>query len=170
MSVDCLSLRLSTWNNSAPTGLIIMKSDIWVFFENLSRKFKLHQHRGRKTAVYMKYNVFLIIPRSVLLRMKNVSHKGFREYQDAHFTFNNFFFRKSYRVWDTWKNIVLPGRTQTPIQHRKNALDAVYLRLRRHSQNMYLLLLFHCNNGCKNTPHWYVIRTLSVLFFPVRVL
>jgi hypothetical protein len=37
-----LSVRPSTWKNSAPTGRIFMKFDIWVFFENLSRKFKFH--------------------------------------------------------------------------------------------------------------------------------
>jgi hypothetical protein len=31
-----------------------------------------------------------------------------------------------------------------------------------HSQQKYLLL-FHCNNGCKNAPQHYVIRTLPVL-------
>ena len=31
---------LSVWNNSAPTGRIFMKFYIWVFLENLSRKFK----------------------------------------------------------------------------------------------------------------------------------
>ena len=36
------SVRLSAWNNSAPTGQICMKFDIWVFFEYLWRKFKLH--------------------------------------------------------------------------------------------------------------------------------
>ena len=25
-------------------------------------------------------------------------------------------------------------------------------------------MLFHCNNCCKNASHWYVIRTLPVLF------
>ena len=38
----CLSVRPSTWNNSAPTGRICMKFDIWVFFQNLSIKFKSH--------------------------------------------------------------------------------------------------------------------------------
>jgi len=42
----CLSvhplLRLSAWNNSAPTGRIFMKFDIWVFLEKLSRKAKFH--------------------------------------------------------------------------------------------------------------------------------
>ena len=37
-----LFFRLSAWNNSDPTVRIFMKFDIWVIFENLSRKFKFH--------------------------------------------------------------------------------------------------------------------------------
>ena len=36
-----MSVRLSAWN-SAPTGRILMKLDIWDFFENLYRKFRSH--------------------------------------------------------------------------------------------------------------------------------
>jgi len=32
----------SAWNNSTNTGRIFMKFDIWVFLENLSRKFEFH--------------------------------------------------------------------------------------------------------------------------------
>jgi hypothetical protein len=38
----CLSVHPSAWKNWAPTGRIFMKCDIWVFFENLSRKFNHH--------------------------------------------------------------------------------------------------------------------------------
>jgi len=38
---SCLSVRLSKWNNSAPTGGIFMKLHIRAFFENMSRKFKI---------------------------------------------------------------------------------------------------------------------------------
>jgi hypothetical protein len=37
---------------------------------------------------------------AVLLRMRNVSDKSCRENQNTHFVFNNFFFRKSCRLWD----------------------------------------------------------------------
>jgi len=37
-----MSVHLSAWNNSAFIGRIFMKSDIWGFFENPSRKFKFH--------------------------------------------------------------------------------------------------------------------------------
>jgi hypothetical protein len=35
-------VHLSAWNNSAPTGRILMKLDTLAFFENMSRKFKFH--------------------------------------------------------------------------------------------------------------------------------
>jgi hypothetical protein len=34
-----VSVRSFAWNNSPPTGQIFMKFDIWLFFENRSRKF-----------------------------------------------------------------------------------------------------------------------------------
>jgi len=37
-----MSIRPPKWNNTAPTGLIILKSDILVFFKNMSRKFNFH--------------------------------------------------------------------------------------------------------------------------------
>jgi hypothetical protein len=37
-----MSICLSAWNNSVPTGRIVMKFDIWVIFENMSRKFTSH--------------------------------------------------------------------------------------------------------------------------------
>jgi len=36
------SVRLCAFNNSAPTARILMKFDIWAFFENLWRKFKFN--------------------------------------------------------------------------------------------------------------------------------
>ena len=37
-----MSVHLSTWYNSAPTGRISMKFDIWVLFENMLGKFRFH--------------------------------------------------------------------------------------------------------------------------------
>jgi hypothetical protein len=43
----------------------------------------------------------MTISRSVLLKMRSVSHKICRENQNTHFTFSNFFFfRKLCRLWD----------------------------------------------------------------------
>jgi hypothetical protein len=49
--------------------------EIWyVFFENLSRKFRFHENVTRITSTVLEDQyTFLIISRSVLLRMRNVS-------------------------------------------------------------------------------------------------
>jgi len=96
------SARPPAWNNSAPTGRILTKFDIWVFFENLSRKFKFHWSPTRITGtLHEDLSTFMIISRSVILRMRNVSDKSCRENQNTHFVFSNFFFfRKSCRLWD----------------------------------------------------------------------
>jgi hypothetical protein len=44
-----ISVCPSKWNNSARTGRIFMKFDIWMFFENMSRKFKFHYNIIRMT-------------------------------------------------------------------------------------------------------------------------
>jgi hypothetical protein len=63
-----MSVRLSAWNNSAPTGQIFMKFDIWVFFENMSRKFKLNQNlrRVRGTLHEDQYTFFIYLARFFL--------------------------------------------------------------------------------------------------------
>jgi hypothetical protein len=58
---------------------------------------------------------FLIISRSVLSRMRNVSDKSFIGNQNTHFMFNNFLFeyRAVYEI--KWKNIVEQGWPQITI-------------------------------------------------------
>jgi hypothetical protein len=68
-------------NCQAISGLIKMRQEITG---------TLHQHLC----------AFTIVSRSVLLRMRNFSDKSCRESQNMHFMFNNFFFRKSCRLWD----------------------------------------------------------------------
>jgi len=37
-----MSVRLSVWNNSTPTGRFFMKFYIWYFFKNLTSHFKVY--------------------------------------------------------------------------------------------------------------------------------
>ena len=61
---------------------------------------------------------FLIISRSVLLRMRNVSDKSCTENQNTHFVFNNFFFFENYAIYEImWKNIVELGRPHDNMAH-----------------------------------------------------
>jgi hypothetical protein len=65
---------LSAWKNSPSAGQIIVRVDILVFFENLSRKFEVNYNLTRTTdTVHGEQYKFLIISRSVRLRMINVS-------------------------------------------------------------------------------------------------
>ena len=115
MSV-CLSVCVSTWNNSAFNGPIFMKFDIYRFFENLLRKPKF---RWNLTRITFTSNeglwIFMIISRSVLLRMWNVSDKSCRKDQNTHFTFNNFFSENSAIYEIMWKNMVERDRQHMAI-------------------------------------------------------
>ena len=77
LASSCLSVksvRPSTWSTSAPTGRISMKFDIWLFFENLPRKFNFYLHLTWITDIVHEddYIVLILLP-SVLLRMRNIS-------------------------------------------------------------------------------------------------
>ena len=86
-----LSVRPYACNNSAPTGRIFMKFGIRVFFETLSRKFNFHWNLTKKDTLHAQQCILLNTPRSVLLRIKNISEKNCRENQNTHFRFNKFF-------------------------------------------------------------------------------
>jgi hypothetical protein len=83
MSV-CLSVRPSGWNNSAPTARIFMKFDISILFESMSIKFGFHLNLTRITGtLHEDQYAFLIIFRSVLRRLRNVSDKCCRRNQNT---------------------------------------------------------------------------------------
>jgi len=57
----------------------------------MSRKFNFHGNLKRISGtVHEDQYTFLIISRSVLLRMKNISDKSCRENHYTHYVFNNF--------------------------------------------------------------------------------
>jgi len=95
-----MSVYLSEWKDSAPTGRIFMKFDIWVFFEKLSRRFKYHYKLTRITGTLCEDQyTFFIIFHSILLGTKNVSDKSCRENQ-THILRSITFCRKSCLLWD----------------------------------------------------------------------
>ena len=120
-----MSVRPSAWNDSAPTGRIFMKFDIWGFFENLSWKFKFHYHLTVITAtVHEDRYTFTLISRSVLFRMRNVSDKSGRENQNTHFLFSYSPPRKSCRLWDNVEKYCRAGQaTDDNMAHAHCMLD-----------------------------------------------
>jgi len=90
-----MSVRLFARNNSALTGQIFIKFCISEFFENLSKKFKLHQILTRKTgSVHEDHYTFFIISLSLLLIARNASDKICRENQNSILCSITFFFAK----------------------------------------------------------------------------
>jgi hypothetical protein len=65
----------------------------------------------------------MIISRSVLLRMRNVPDKSCREYQNTHFTFNNFFW-KSLHLWGNLEKYSRAGQaTDNNMAHAPCVLE-----------------------------------------------
>jgi hypothetical protein len=87
------------------------KFHIWVFFENLSRKFRFHENLTIIAGTIREDQyIFFDISRPFLLRTQNVSWKSCRQTPNTHFTFNNFFSRKSCRLWDNVDKCCRAGR------------------------------------------------------------
>jgi len=85
----------SAGNYSAPTGRIFTMFDIWIFFENPSRKFKFVENLTRITDILREDQyTFMVMSHSILFRMRNVSDKkkSCRENKNKHCVLNKVFF------------------------------------------------------------------------------
>jgi len=104
----CSFFHPSAWNNWAPSACIFIKFDSWIFFENLSRKFKRHWNLTRITGTLCEDQyTLLIIPRSVLLSVRNVSDIRCRENWNILCSVT---FEKCAVYEIMWQNIVEPDR------------------------------------------------------------
>jgi hypothetical protein len=87
----CPSVRPSACNNSAHNGQIFIKFEVWVSFANLLRKLKFHQYWTRIRGILHENQCsFLIVSRSFLRRVRNVSDESYRENTNTRIIFNNF--------------------------------------------------------------------------------
>jgi hypothetical protein len=156
-----MSVHPSTWNNTAPTGRIFMKFDIWEFFCNLSRKLMFHWNRTRITGtVHEDQYTFLTISRSVLLRMRNVSDK-FAEKIETHILCSVTCFRKSCRVWDNVERYCTGGHAID--ENMAHAHFTLGTQGYKHTLSEYvILLLLYSNIRHKDMPHCHV--TVLCLF------
>jgi len=82
-----------------------MKFDTWIFFENLSRRFKFRWNLTIiKGAVLQDLCTFVTMPRLSFLKMRNIQTNVVEKIK-THFMFN--FSRTSCRLWD---NVLKYGR------------------------------------------------------------
>jgi len=86
-----ISVCPSAWNNAASTERIFMRFYIWVFFENLSTKFKfLSNTTIIKGTLHEEQCTFFILSRSFLLE-REIFQTGVVENQNTRFKFSIFF-------------------------------------------------------------------------------
>jgi hypothetical protein len=109
-----VAVCLSAWNNSASSGRIFVGFDIWVFFENLSKKFKCHSYLARIADAYMKNSThfwtFLV---QFFLGRERLQTKVVKKIR-THIIFNNFF--ENLAVYEIMcKIIVKPDRPRMAV-------------------------------------------------------
>jgi hypothetical protein len=81
-----MSVRLSAWKNSAPTQRIFLKFDIWVFLENFRENSSVVKICQEYRIIFHEYSEYIIDQiHSFIRKMRNVSDKSCREYQETHF-------------------------------------------------------------------------------------
>ena len=94
---------------------------IWAFFENPSRKFKFSENQTRITGTaHEDRQTLLIISRSVLLRMRNVSDEECAEHQNTRFVFHDdfiylFIFTKLCYSWNNVEKLLYLYRARNKI-------------------------------------------------------
>jgi hypothetical protein len=93
----------------------------------------------------------------------NFSHKSCRKNQNTHFTFNNIFFRKSWRFEVTWKNAVQPDRPQMAIR-RKRATCWLPKTTNTHSEYV-IIIAFPLQQWLQERASLLLYTILQALFF-----
>ena len=124
----------------------------WVFLENKSRKFSFHYNPTRiMDTLHEDPFIFMIISRSVFLRVRNVSEKSCRE-NNIHFIFNFFFrkyggkilYRRAGAIWRMHISWWLPKATRSHTHTHAHTL---------------------CNNYCFSTVTSVTPRFLNVTWY-----
>jgi hypothetical protein len=93
-------------------------------FRNFVEKIQILLHMTRIAGtLHEDLCTFMIISRAILLTVRNVSDKYFRENHNTQSIFNIFFPRKSCLYEIMWKNTVEPGRPQHNTEHAHGMPD-----------------------------------------------
>jgi hypothetical protein len=94
---------------------------------------------------------------SFLVRMRNISEKIYLEIQNTYFTFNNFFPENGAVYEIMWKNMITAGQATDDRVWRMRFACWLIKATNTHSEYVILIVFPH-------SPHFYVTRTLPVLF------
>jgi hypothetical protein len=126
-----------------------------IFFLKYIEKIRVIKILHEKTCTLPDQCTFIIISRSVLLKMRNVSDKSCRENRNTHFMFNNFLSENRAVFEIMWKNIVEPDSLLMTVWRMRIACWITKATDTR-SHNTQYPWLFHRNNYCTKAPKYYV--------------
>jgi len=160
-----MSVRPSACNNSARTGRIFIKFDIWGFFRKSVEKIQvsLNSDKNKGYCTWRPIYIFLTYLAHLFLEWEMMQTKVVEKIK-THFAFINFFFfRKWYRLWENVEEYCRARQaTDNNTAHAHFMLD----------NSGYKHALRICNTYWFPLPQWlherssmlcYVIRTLPVL-------
>jgi hypothetical protein len=100
----------------------------------------------------------MIISRSILLRMRNVSDEKIK----THTSYEKTFFPENRAVYEiTWKNMVQSNRPQMTTWRLRVACR--YLRQETHTQNTHTYYFSAIAMAARTRPKCYVVRTSLVI-------
>jgi hypothetical protein len=160
----CLSLRLSTYNNSAPIRRIFTKFCLTIFrksVEKIQVSLKSDKNNGY---LHEDLRTFMTIPCWILFKMRNALTNVVEKIK-THILRSITFFRESCRLRDNVEKYSRTGRaTDCNIIGRMRSACWITKATDTHSEYV-ILIAFPGNYGYTNAPRCDVIRTLPVLFF-----
>ena len=157
--------RPPAWNISSLTERTLMNFDIKVFFEKSVAKtqvsLKLTRIRG---TLHEDQYTFLIIFRSVFLRMKNFWQVVVVKIK-THILGSITFFRKSCRLWDNVEKYLESDKPQMAVWRRRIACRIA--KTRKTHLEYSILIAFQLQQWLHDHAHYYFKLVLPVLFSTV---
>jgi hypothetical protein len=123
------SIRPRAWNNPAPTGRNSMELDIWIYFENPSRKLKFDWSLTKITGTLHEDSCTStsIIPP----RLSSENKKCFRwklQRKSKQILYSIYFFPKNISAYEImWKNMVVPDGSHITIYYGACASHTGYV-------------------------------------------
>ena len=133
-----LSVRLSAWNSSAPTGRNFM-TYVWALFRKPVEKIQISL-KSDKNNWYFTADVstFMTVSRWILLRVRNISDKTCTEYENTRSSYSVPPPPENGAVYAIMINVVEPERPQLTI---RRMCFAWWVRLHARTQKYIIVLI-----------------------------
>ena len=170
LDLSCLPVRLSARNNSAPTGRIFKKFDIWWFFENLSKKIQVSSKSDKNNGYFTwrTIHIFYHISPHFFLEWEMFQTNVVEKIRTHILCSITFFLRESCLYEIILKNIVEQGRAQMTIWRMLIACWTTKAT-NTHTHTQYVILIAFAqqqwlHERASTLRYTYICFSLSLLY------